>query len=279
MGRPKIVAIDDSQTKAEEKKDRKQASEKKLDVRSESIDIENPTSNVQSQDPSSNLKHPTSKSKPGKAKPRSKNYKKILEESEIDKQKSYSLDNAVAIVKKLSYSKFTGTLEIHINTRLTGIRGLVTLPFVVGKKLKILAFGKGASDSGADIAGDDATIDEILKGKTDFDLLITTPEWMPKLAKAAKVLGPRGLMPSPKNGTITDDIKKAVESFQAGKTEYKSEPKAMLIHLPLGKLSQPDEELVANVKILLSTIGKSRIKKVSLSPTIGPSVKLDLNSI
>lgn len=167
------------------------------------------------------------KIKPSKQKPRSKKY---LEASkDLDRNKSYPLPEALELIKKLSYSKFDGTLEAHINTIQTGLRGLVTLPFASGKKLKIL--------------------------------------------------GPRGLMPNPKNGTITDNPAKAVESFQQGKTEYKTEAKAPVIHLALGKLNQPTEELVANVKMLLQTIGKTKIKKVSLSPTMGAGVKLDLASI
>lgn len=208
---------------------------------------------------------------------RSQKYQKAL--GELEKGKNYPISEALDIVKKVSYSKFDGTLEVHINTAQTGLLGFVSLPFVAGKKLCILTFGKGADQSGAEIFGDDSTIDNILKGKIDFDVLITTPEWMPKITKAAKILGPKGLMPNPKNGTITTDLKKAVALFQTGKTEYKSEPKAYVIHLALGKLSQPTEELSENVKILLQTIGKSRIKKVTLAPTMGPSVKLDLNSI
>ena len=170
-------------------------------------------------------------------------------------------------------------MEAHINTVQTGIRGLISLPFASGKKLKIVAFGKGADSSGADVSGTDDTIEEINKDKVDFDLLVTTPDWMPKLAKVARILGPRGLMPNPKNGTITDDLKKAVEGFQAGKTEYKTEPKANVIHLGLGKLDQPTEELSANVKTLLQTIGKTRVKQVRLAPTMGPGVKVDLASI
>ncbi len=127
--------------------------------------------------------------------------------------------------------------------------------------------------------GDDTVIEQISKGKIDFDILITTPKWMPKLAKLAKILGPKGLMPNPKNNTITDDLKKAEESFQAGKTEYKTEAKASIVHIALGKLSQPNEELEANVKTLLSIIGKSKTRKITLSPTMGPGVRLDLNSI
>ncbi len=215
--------------------------------------------------------------KPGKSKPRSKKYQEASKD--LDRTKSYPLVEAVELAKKLSYSSFTGTLEAHINTISPNMRGLVSLPFVSGKKLKILAFGKGAEESGADVAGNEETIEEINKGKVNFDLVVSTAEWMPKLAKVARILGPRGLMPNPKNGTITTDLKKAVEGFQSGKTEYKTEPKIPVIHLGLGKISQPTEELSANIKTLLQTLGKTRVKKVALSATMGASVKLDLSSI
>ena len=222
-------------------------------------------------------KEKTKPQKPGKAKPRSKKYQEAVKD--LDRNKVYPLNEAVELTKKLSYSKFTGALEAHINTVSTGIRGLVSLPFVSGKKLQILAFGKGAESSGADVVGTDAIIEEINKGKVNFDLIITTAEWMPKLAKVARILGPKDLMPNPKAGTITDDLKKAVAGFQAGKTEYKTEQKAPVIHLPLGKLNQPTEQLQANIKTLLQNLGKTRVKKVTLSPTMGPSVKIDLTSI
>lgn len=206
--------------------------------------------------------------------------KKYLEASkDFDKFKDYTLDEAIVLVKKNSYSSFPGTLEAHINTRVTGIRGMINLPFASGKKRVILAFGKGAEASGADQVGDEKVIEELTKGKLSCDLILTTPEWMPKLAKLAKVLGPKGLMPNPKNGTITEDLKKAVESFQAGQTEYRTEAKASVIHLSLGKLNQPDEELSANIKSILQTLGKSRVKKVTLAPTMGQSVRLSLSSL
>lgn len=221
--------------------------------------------------------------KPGKTKPRSEKYQDVVKD--LDKSKVYPLTEAIELTKKLSYSKITGTLEAHINTTNTGIRGLVSLPFVSGKKLRILAFGPSSAatvktdeESGITL-GNDQTIEEINKGKVNFDLVVTTPEWMPKLAKVARILGPRGLMPNPKNGTITADLKKTIEGFQGGKTEYKTESKAPVIHLGLGKLNQPTEQLSANIKILLQTLGKTKVKKVSLSPTMGPSVKLDLTSL
>lgn len=291
MGRPKIAIIDDSQPVEEKKKKNPNQEEQKqtiddrkvedstLKIENGELKENNPSSTINPQNTTLNLPPSTVKKaqKPGKAKPRSKKYQESVEG--LERSKQYPLAEAVELTKKLSYSNFTGTLEAHINTSQTGIRGLVSLPFASGKKLKIVAFGNGADLSGADVAGNDETIEEINKGKIDFDLLVTTPEWMPKLAKVARILDPRGLMPNPKNGTITDDLKRAVEGFQAGKTEYKTEPKAQVIHLGLGKLDQPTEELSANIKTLLQTVGKTRVKKVSLSPTMGPSVKMDLSSI
>ena len=212
-----------------------------------------------------------------KAKPRSKKYKEVAEL--VDKAQSYKLAEAIELTQKVSYSKFPATVEMHINTSVKGLRGLVSLPFASGKSLKVLAFGKGAEESGADFIGTDETIDEIVKGKRDFDVLVTTAEWMPKLAKAARVLGPRGLMPNPKNGTITTDLKKTVTEIQGGKTEYKTEANGRVIHIGVGKVSQPVEEISANVKALYNIIGKSRVKKVTLAPTMGPGVKVELSSI
>lgn len=221
---------------------------------------------------STDAKAMVDKEEPVKTEPSKKRSKKYLEDSkDLDRSKFYSLQEALDMVKKMSYSKFNGTLEAHIATLQTGLRGFLQLPYASGKKLRILTF-----------EGDDSVIEQISKNKIDFDILITTPEWMPKLTKLAKILGPKGLMPNPKNGTIAsgeDGIKKAVASFQTGKTEYKTEAKTPIIHIALGKLSQPVEELEANVKILLQTIGKTKIKKVVLSPTMGAGIKLELASV
>ena len=302
MGKTKIQVIDDSAPMEEKKKQKpsKKAEKQTIDdrkVEGSTLKVEGGKSKEESLPSTLNLQdstiHPPSSTvkkiqKPGKAKPRSKKYQEISKD--LDRTKSYSLVEAVDMVKKLSYAKFNATIEAHINTYALGLRGFVSLPFVTGKKLKILSFPpaklnlqdkKELEDEGV-VFGDDSTLDEISKGNPDLigvDLIITAPEWMPKLAKAAKVLGPKGLMPNPKNGTITDDLKKAVESYQAGKTEYKTESKAPVIHLALGKLKQPNEELASNIKTILNTLGKSKVKKVALSPTMGPSVKLDLASV
>lgn len=323
MGKTKIKTIDDSAQAEETKKPAKKlgrrdelverlkaelaTEEKKLDVGSEKMDEEvrslkleeikkDQTSTIQPPKPISKVQHPASK------KLRSKKYQAALKD--LDKNQTYPLTEAVDMVKKLSYAKFNATLEAHINTSQTGIRGLVSLPYASGKKIRILAFGppthpidtqgrtewnRSTTPTASGVAplriedsvilGDDSTIEEINKGKVDFDLIITTPECMSKLARVARILGPKGLMPNPKNGTITQDLKKTVEGFQAGKTEYKTEGKAPVIHLGLGKLNQPTEQLSANISTLLQTLGKTKVKKVTLSPTMGPSVKLDLASI
>lgn len=275
MGKTKIKLVDDSEEKAADKKAPKTAPVDESLVLQAAEQVDQLEKELETS--SAEVKKTKTTPKSGKAKQRSAKYQKALKE--IDRSKSYKTEEAVGLVKKASYSSFPGTLEIHINTKVGNIRGLVSLPFSAGKRLTILAFGKDAEVSGAEMIGDEEKINEIGKGKVDFDLLITTAEWMPKLARVAKNLGPKGLMPNPKNGTITTDLKKAVESFQAGKTEYRTENKAQVMHLPLGKLTQPDTELTENVKTLIGAIGKSRIKKVTLAPSMGPSVKLDLSSL
>lgn len=285
MGRPKIKIIDDSVKEAKDKPSKQTEKKQTLDNGNLKLDkeaggskLEKQTSNIKPQDPASSVQRPTSKpAKPGKAKPRSKKYQEIAKD--LDRNKTYPLTEAIDLVKKLSYSKFTGTLEAHINTVQTNIRGLVSLPFASGKKLRILAFGKEADSSGADLTGSDDTIEAINKGQVNFDLVVTSPDWMSKLARVARILGPKGLMPNPKNGTISDDLKKTVAGFQAGKTEYKTEAKNPLIHIAFGKLNQPNEELIANIKTLIQTVSKTKVKKITLSPTMGPGVKLDLVSI
>lgn len=286
LGKTKIKAIDDSQPAQDAKKPAKKlgrhddALVEKLkeelgieekavpvipSVSEESADLKKESGDL-SASPQDDKKEIKKNAKPGKSKPRGKKYQESSKD--LDRSKTYSLTEAIELAKKMSYTKFPGTLEAHINTVQTGIRGLVSLPFASGKKLKILEFD-----------GEDEVIENIEKGKIDFDIIITTPAGMPKLTKVARILGPKGLLPNPKNGTITNDLKKAAESFQAGKTEYKTESKAPIIHMALGKLSQPNEELIANIKQLISTLGKTKVKKVALSPTMGPSVKLDLASI
>lgn len=217
------------------------------------------------------------KAKKGQIKFRSKKYKQAVEN--VEKNQRLPAMEAVIKAQSGSYSKFEGTIETHINTNSKNLRGLLNMPFARGKKLRILAFGSDAEKSGAELIRTDEKITEIEKGKIDFDIMVTTPQWMPKLAKTAKILGPRGLMPNPKNGTISENLEKTVAELQGGKTEYKTEANGQVIHLSVGKVSQKPEEIIANLKVIYNTIGRSKIQKISLSPTMGPSVKVDLSTL
>lgn len=277
MGQKKLAVIDDSiEVKEEVKKDHKpQPVEDKKAQAEESKANEDKT---EAQAKEKKTKKSKAAVKKGQAKYRSVKYKEAAEK--VEKSKKYDITAALEAAKESSYSKFEGSLELHLVTNSKNIRGLVSLPFASGKKLKILAFGKGAAESGADLVGDDAKLNEIIRGITNsFDVIVTTAEWMPKLARAAKILGPRGLMPSPKNGTITENLKKAVEEIQSGKVEYKTEKNGKVIHLTIGKTTQPTEEIAQNTKILFNAIGKTKIKKAVISPSMGLGVKVNLASI
>lgn len=280
MGKTKTAVIDDS-AKAEEPKEQKKLNPNRAKLNPNPATEERPKLNPNlaksksEEKPVKEAKKDTVKEKTGK----NHGTKYTEAREKVERNKPYSIEEAIELAKQVSYSKFDGTLEIHINSNVKNLRGLVSLPFASGKKLKIIAFGKGADESGSDLVGDDAALAEIEKGKIGFDVLVTSPEWMSKLARAAKVLGPRGLMPNPKNGTISADLKKAVSEIQSGKVEYKSERSAPVIHLGIGKVSQPTDQISQNLRILLNAIGKTKIKKAVLAPTMGPSVKLDISSL
>ena len=226
---------------------------------------------------------------------KSKKYTEAL--SKIEKGKLYSLEDAVKLVKETSVSKFDGTVEIAVRLNLDTkkndqqLRGAIVLPYGTGKTKKVLVLAKGdaakaATEAGADFVGD---VDMITKIENenwfDFDVIIATPEMMPMLGKLGKVLGPKGLMPNPKTGTVTMDTKKAVEDVKKGRVEYRTDSYAN-VHAIVGKVSFDDEKLVANVKAFMDVIIKSKpqaakgiyLKGVSLASTMGPGVKVDLAS-
>lgn len=234
------------------------------------------------------------KKKVGKAKIRSQRYQKLV--SEIDKANKYSLDEALGLLKKTSQIKFDSSLEAHINLGIDPtksdqqIRKSINLPNGLGKKIKVLVFADEKfvaeiKKAGAEV-GTEKTLDEIAKGKITADKVVATPEWMPRLAKVAKVLGPKGLMPNPKTGTVTETPVKVVEQLSAGMTEIKTE-KSPIIHTIFGKASFDEKKLKENLITLIAEINSSRpanfkkelIKSVYLTSSMGPSVKLDLSSL
>jgi large subunit ribosomal protein L1 len=194
-----------------------------------------------------------------KSNKRSANYTaKVME---IDKNKIYPLSEALELLRKVKSAKFDETVELHINTTEAGISGQVKLPHGTGKELRIAV-------------ADDAVLAEVEKGKINFDILIATPSSMPKLAKVARVLGPRGLMPNPKNGTISENPEEAMKKFQGGQISFKTENKLPLIHLSVGKTSFENKQLEENIKTLFTAIKRDRIKKVTLKSTMSPGIRI-----
>ncbi len=222
----------------------------------------------------------------------SKNRKNLIEK--IDFNKSYQPIEAIKILKENSYVKFEESLEIAINLRIDtnkteqNIRGVVNLPKGTGKNIRVAVIAKGdkakeSTEAGADIVGDDDLLNSINAGNIDFDVLIATPDMMPKIGKVAKILGPKGLMPNPKLGTVTQDVKTAVSNSKAGQIQYKND-KAGIVHAGIGKLNFSEDDLLENLKTFYSSITKSKpdavkgsfIKKVSIASTMG--FGLEINS-
>ena len=224
--------------------------------------------------------------------------KKYLEAlNKVDKTKVYSLDEAVKLVKETNVSKFDGSVEIamrlNLDTRKSDqqLRGAIVLPNGTGKEKKVLVvakgeFAKAAKEAGADFVGDTDILEKIEKENWfDFDTMIATPDMMPLLGKLGRVLGPKGLMPNPKTGTVTTDVKKAVSDVKKGRVEYRTDSYG-IVHALVGKVSFTEEALCENIKSFVSVIVKSKpsavkgvyVKSVSLSTTMGPGIKLDINS-
>lgn len=228
-------------------------------------------------------------------KKKSKKYVEAL--SKFEKNNAYSLEEAVKLVKETSTSKFDGTVEIAVRLNLDTkkndqqLRGAIVLPHGTGKTKKVLVLAKGdnakaAKEAGADYVGDVDMITKIDKENWfDFDVIIATPEMMPLLGKLGKVLGPKGLMPNPKTGTVTTDTLKAVSDVKKGRVEYRTDSYAN-VHAVVGKVSFDDAKLIDNVNAFMDVIIKSKpqaakgvyLKNVSLASTMGPGVKVDLNS-
>ncbi|HBU69467.1 MAG TPA: 50S ribosomal protein L1 [Elusimicrobia bacterium] len=220
--------------------------------------------------------------------------KRLAETSKlVDKNKLYSLDEAINLVKQTAKAKFDETVEIHIRLGVDpkqsdqSVRGTVTLPNGIGKTRKVVVIARGekqkeAQASGADEFGAEDLIEKISKGWIDFDVLVATPDTMKDLSKLGKVLGPKGLMPNPKSGTVTFDIAQAVKELKLGRVEYKNDSYG-IIHCPVGKASFAQDKLLANTKTLLEAVIKAKpsttkgqyLKSISISSTMGPGIKLD----
>lgn len=192
---------------------------------------------------------------------RTKKYKEKL--ALIDRSKKYALTDAAKLVKQTSYSKFTGSVEVHINIKEKGLRGTLTLPHGTGKKVRIAI-------------ADDKLIEKVSAGKIDFDILVARPTDMARLAKVARILGPRGLMPNPKAGTISAEPEKVVAKLSQGQTQWKTETAAPIVHMVIGKTDFEDNKLTENLSSLIKAIGPEKINTLFVKATMGPAIKVSL---
>ena len=225
----------------------------------------------------------------------SKNRKNLIKKLEIGKV--YEPIEAIKLLKENSYVKFNESLEVAVNLKIDSnktdqnVRGVLSLPKGTGKKIRVAVMAKGdkakeASDAGADIVGDEDLAQQVTNGKINFDLLIATPDMMPTVGKIGKILGPKGLMPNPKLGTVTQDVRKAVSNAKAGQVQFKND-KAGIIHAGIGKLNFTEEDLLQNLKSFYTSISKSKpdavkgsfIKKVSIASTMGFGLQINTTSL
>ncbi|SOC43086.1 50S ribosomal protein L1 [Salinicoccus kekensis] len=224
---------------------------------------------------------------------RSKKYQAALEKFDADS--SYSIEEAVKLAQETSTVNFDASVEVAfrlgIDTRKNDqqIRGAIVLPHGTGKSQRVLVFAKGeklkeAEEAGADYAGDQEFVEKINGGWFDFDVIVATPDMMGEVGKLGRVLGPKGLMPNPKTGTVTMDVKKAVEEIKAGKVEYRAE-KSGIVHAAIGKVSFDTDKLVENFNTLHDALAKAKpasakgtyFKTVAVSSTMGPGIRVDNN--
>ena len=215
----------------------------------------------------------------------------------IDRHAAYAVEEAVKLIKERSAVKFDETVEIAMNLGVDprhsdqNVRGVITLPHGTGKSVRVAVFAKGdkaeeAKAAGADLVGADDLAEQIQAGKMEFDRCVATPDMMPVVGRLGKILGPRGLMPNPKLGTVTNDVAAAIQAAKGGQVEFRVE-KAGIVHAGVGKASFAEDALVENVKAFVGAISRAKpsgakgtyIKRVSLSSTMGPGVKVDVNSV
>jgi large subunit ribosomal protein L1 len=220
--------------------------------------------------------------------------KKYLEaKRKVDRNNRYELQEGVGLLLETTYTKFDGGVDLAVRLGVDPkkadqmVRGTAVLPHGTGKKVRVLVFAKGqkekeAVDAGADIVGGEDLIEKISKGWLEFDKAIATPDMMGSVSKLGKILGPRGLMPNPKVGTVTFDLERAIKEIKAGKVEFKVE-KAGIIHVPVGKVSFGFDRLLENIKTILEVILRAKpptskgiyLRSISLSTTMGPGIKID----
>ncbi len=231
----------------------------------------------------------------GKIMAKGKKFKAALEQ--IDREKRYAAAEAIELVKKISFENFDAAVECAIRLNVDprkadqNLRGAIVLPHGTGKTKRVLVFATGdkakeAEEAGADYVGEDELVDKVLGGWTDFETVVATPNMMAKVGKLGRTLGPKGLMPNPKTGTVTMDVKKAVEDIKAGKVEYRVD-KTSNIHVTIGRVSFDSQQLLENLRAFYDTMLKIKpqtakgvyVQNISIASSMGPGVKLSPDAI
>ena len=261
MGKIRTRFIGDEKIEKKEKKEQKERSkEKKVKV----ITVEEKIEEKKEVDKKAEKKTVISKK-------RGKNY--LLAKREIKQKlsgdlqkKGINLKQAIELLKKIKYAKFDESIELHIKILENSQHGEVKMPHSIGKELKVKIV-------------DDNLLDQIEKGKIDFDILISHPSYMPKIVKFAKILGPRGLMPNPKAGTISERPEETAKKFEKGVLKWKSEQKQPLIHQQIGKISYDEKKIEENIKAFIESVGKAKVLDMYITSTMSPSIKIDASSV
>ncbi len=243
----------------QKKEQKEKAKEKKMAKKTEKKPAVAETKEVKEEKKEVKIK----KAKKVTVKPKGKKYNEV--KKLVDPTKSYSLKDAVTLLKKMKTTKFDAAFELHFVVDETGLKGELQLPHSTGKSVKVAVV-------------DDKVLDKLEQGKIDFDILVTHPSFMPRLAKFAKILGPRGLMPNPKAGTISPKPEEVVKKFEGGLLRWKTEPKFPLIHQMIGKESLSEEKLVDNANKFIEAVGLKHIQKAYIKSTMSPSIKLEIKS-
>ncbi len=259
MGKVKtrILGLEDIEEKQKRQQKEKAAQKKALKEKDKKEEVKK----EEEKKLDSEKKSLSKKTKTTQAKSRSRRY--LQAKKLVDTNKFYFIDEAVSLLKKMKTAKFDESVELHLVVDEKGLKGEVELPFSTGKTIRVKIV-------------DDQVLAEIEKGKLDFDVLVTHPSYMPRLAKFAKILGPKGLMPNPKAGTISNNPEEVVNKFKKGVLKWKTEPKFPLIHQMIGKISFEEKQLIENAKKFIESVGIKHILKAYIKTTMSPSIKLNL---
>lgn len=264
--RTRVIGLED--VEKEQKKEQKKKADEKKSLKpvktEESVKSDNPAKESKESTEDAKVVKKVKKSaiKGVKARVRGRNYRGAKDQ--VKKDKLYTLTEAISLLKQIKYAKFDESVELHLNTTVEGLRGEVSLPHATGKTVRVAIV-------------DEALLEKLAENKIDFDVLVSHPSFMPKLARYAKILGPRGLMPNPKTGTISLKPEEIAKKFAGGLMKWKSEVKFPLIHQMIGKISADDKAIAENVEGFIKSVGQDKVKEVFIKTSMSPALQISIS--